>query len=184
MACLDEQGRAQLAGVNDALHLGIAAVIAAHEAHLYQALADLQLAGNDLLAVRRVLAQRLFTEAPLLVFEHLHHIVMMGGVDGGDDHCFHLGIRDQAIAVAAEGADAVLGGQIVRTPGGIGGHGHHSGAGDLLDDAAAVILADSAAADQANFQNLIQCYLLLKTFWQSPHGLPYPGKLPHSGDSR
>ena len=155
MAGLDDQGSAQLAGLNDALHLGVAAVIVTHEADLDQALADLLLAVDDLLAVLGVLRQGLLAEAPLLLGQGLHDVVMMGGVDGGDDNGLDLGILDHAIAVIAEGADAVLGGGVVCGSSHIVGDGHDGGAGHGLDDAAAVILADSAAADDTDFQNLI-----------------------------
>ena len=80
---------------------------------------------------------------------------MMGGVDGGDDNGLDLGVLDHAVAVVAEGADAVLGGGVVSGGGHIVGDGHDGSAGDGLDDAAAVIAADSAAADDTDFQNLI-----------------------------
>ena len=80
---------------------------------------------------------------------------MMGGIDGGDDNSLNLGVLDHAVAVVAEGADAVFGGGIVSGSGHIVGDGHDGGAGHGLDDAAAVILADSAAADDTDFQNLI-----------------------------
>ena len=69
----------------------------------------------------------------------LHDVVMMGGVDGGDDNGFHLGVLDHAVAVIAEGADAILGGGIVSGGGHIVGDSHDGGAGHGLDDAAAVI---------------------------------------------
>ena len=154
VAALDQQGLADLAGVDDALHLGIAAVIVTHEAHLHQTLADLLLALDDVLAVSGVLAQGLLTEAPLLLSQSLHDIVMMGGVDGGDDHGLDLGVLDHAVAVIAVGLDAVLGGGVISGGGHIVGHGHNGSTGDGLNDAAAVILADSAAADNADLQYL------------------------------
>ena len=155
VAGLDDQGTAQLAGVDDPLHLGIAPVIVAHEAHLHQTLADLLLTLDDVLAVLGVLRQGLLAEAPLLLGQGLHHVVVVGGVDGGDDHGLHVGVLDHAVAVVAVGLDAVLGGSLVGGSGHIVADGHHGGTGDSLDDAAAVILADGAAADDADFQNLV-----------------------------
>ena len=85
----------------------------------------------------------------------------MGGVDGGDDHRLDLGVEDHTVAVVAEGADAELGSRLIRSGGNIVGHGDNRGSGDSLDNAAAMILADGAAADNADFQNLIHVYTLL-----------------------
>ena len=155
VAGLDQQGSAQLTGVDDALHLGVAAVIVTHEAHLDQTLADLQLAVDDLLAVLGVLRQGLLAEAPLLLGQGLHDVVMVSGVDGGDDNGLDLGVLDHAVAVIAEGADAVLGSSVVSGSSHIVRDGHDGSAGDGLNDAAAVIAADGTAADNTNLQNLI-----------------------------
>ena len=154
VAGLDQQGSAQLAGGNDPLHFGVAAVIVTHEAHLHQTLADLLLALDDVLAVPGVLAQGLFAEAPLLLGQRFHHIVVMSRIDGGDNHGVHLRSLDHAVAIIAVGLDAVLGGSVIRSGGHIVGHGHHGRAGDGFNDSAAVILADGAAADDANSQNV------------------------------
>ena len=155
VAGLDHQGRADLAGVDDPLHLRVAPVIVAHEAHLDQPLADLQLPVDDLLAVLGVLAQGLLAEAPLLLRQGLHDIVVVGGVDGGDDHRFHAGVLNHAVAVVSIGFDAVFGGGFIGSGGYVVGHSHDGGAGDSLDDAAAVVLADGSAADDADFQNFV-----------------------------
>ena len=155
VAGLDDEGLAQLAGGDDPLHLSVAPIIVAHEAHLHQPLADLLLPADDLLAVLGVLAQGLLTEAPLLLCQSLHDVVVMGRIDGGDDHGLHLRVLDHAVAVVAIGLDAVLGGSLVGGSSHIVADGHDRGAGDRLDNAAAVILADGAAADDADFQNLI-----------------------------
>ena len=155
VAGLDHQGRADLAGVDDPLHLRVAPVIVAHEAHLDQTLADLQLPVDDLLAVLGVLAQGLFAEAPLLLRQGLHDVVVVGGVDGGNDHGFHIRVLDHAVAVVSIGFDAVFGGGFIGSGGYVVGHGHDGGAGDGLNDAAAVVLADGSAADDADFQNFV-----------------------------
>ena len=160
MAGLDDQRRADLAGLNDPLHLGIAPVIPAHEAHLHQPAADLQLPVDDLLAVLAIEAQGLLAEAPLFLGQSLHHIVVMGGVDGCDDHGFHLGVLDHTVAVIAEGTDAVLFRDSVGGSGHIVGNRYHGCAGNGVHDPAAVILTDGAAADNTDFQNLLHSELL------------------------
>ena len=81
----------------------------------------------------------------------------MGGVNGGDDDRLDLGVGDHALAIVAKGADAVLRSQIVRALGRVGADSDDRRAGNRFDDAAAVVLADGAAADQTDLQNLIQC---------------------------
>ena len=153
VAGLDEQGRAQLAGVDDALHLRVAPVVPAHEAHLDQPFADLLLPGDNLLAVPGVLAQGLLAEAPLFVFQYLHHVVVMGGVDGGDDHRLHLGVCDHAVAVVPEGTDAVPGRRLVGGGSHIVADSNHGCTGNGLNDPAAVVLPDGPAADDADFEH-------------------------------
>ena len=161
MAGLDDKRRADFAGVDDPLHLGVAPVIAAHEAHLYQAAAQLQLPADDVLAVLGVLAQGLLAEAPLLLSQGLHHIVMMGGIDGGDDHRLHLGVTDHAVTVVAVGTDAVFRGGVVGSGGHIVGHGHNGGPGDGVHDPAAMVPSNGPAADNSDFQNLFHGEFLL-----------------------
>ena len=123
----------------------------AHETHLNQPLSDFQLPVDDLLTVLGVLAQGLFAEAPLLLRQGFHDVVVVSRVNGSDDHRFHLGVFDHAVTVASIGFDAIFGSGVVRRSRHIIADRHHRGAGDGLDDTAAVVLANGSAADDANF---------------------------------
>ena len=98
VARMDHQRCAQLTGVDDALHLRIAAVIVAHEAHLQQTFAVRGFCGDDLLAVLCVLRQRLLAENVLAGLERLEHIARMARVGRGDDDSLYLGCCDQLLA--------------------------------------------------------------------------------------
>ena len=149
---MDHQGRAQLARVDDALHLGVAPVIAAHEADLQQALAVGDLGGDDLLAVGGVLGERLLAEDELAVLQALEDVARMGRVGRGDDDRLDLGRGDQLLAGLVDG-QAVLRGHLLGSRLEIVGAGDDLAAGHQLNQTADVVAADRAAADNTNFQH-------------------------------
>jgi len=62
MACVNHQGSAEFAGVDDSLHFCIAAVIVAHKANLHQTLSVCDLGSNDFFTVLGTLCKRFLTE--------------------------------------------------------------------------------------------------------------------------
>ena len=98
MRCMDHQRVAQPAAGDQFFHSRIAAVIAPHEADLYQPLAAGQLRLHNLFAVRCGLRERLFAEHILVVLEAFQHIACVRGVGRGDQHRIDLRGGDQLLA--------------------------------------------------------------------------------------
>ena len=157
---MDHQRRAQLARVDDALHLRIAAVIAAHEADLYQTLAVRELRFDDLFAVRSVLCERLFAEYVFAVCDAFQHIARMARVGRGDDDRLHLGGGDQFFAGFAGLETLILGGGFGGRLLKIVGAGHDLTARHQIVQAADMVAADRAAADDTNVQHSYLSLLL------------------------
>ena len=126
------------------------------EGNLSDMLSYLQLSVDYVLAVLSVLGQRLFAETPLLVLQCLHYIIMMSGVYGSDDYCFHFRVRYHTLAVVSEGPDAVFRGKIVRGCRNIVAYCNYRRPGHFFHDPAAVILADGSAAYYSYLKNLVQ----------------------------
>ena len=155
VAGVDHERRTQLARVDDALHLGVAAVVSAHEADLHQALAVRALGRDDLLAVGGVLCQRLFAEDVLAILEPFEHIARVRRVGGGDQDGLDVRGGDELLA-GGVGANAILGCNLVCGLLEVVGAANDFCAGHQVVQAADMVAADGAAADNTNFEHSFQ----------------------------
>ena len=153
VACVNHQRCTQLAGVDDALHLGIAAVIMAHKAHLQQTFAVRGFCGDDLLAVLCVLCQRLLAEHLLARFESLKHIACVARVGRGDNDRLHLRCCNQLLAGLVCLHAFILRRNLNRSFFKIVCTGNNLTARNKVRQASNVIAADCAATDNTNIQH-------------------------------
>ena len=153
VARVNHQRRTQLAGVDDALHLGIAAVIMAHKAHLQQTFAVRGFCGDDLLAVLCVLRQRLLAENVLAGLERLEHIACVARVGRGDNDRLHLRCCDQLLAGLVCLHAFILRRNLNRSFFKIVCTGNNLTARNNVRQASNVIAADCTAANNTNIQH-------------------------------
>ena len=153
VARVNHQRRTQLTGVDDALHLGVAAVIVAHKADLYQTLAVCGLGRDDFLAVGGTLCQRLLAEHLLARFESLEHIACVARVGRGDNDRLHLRCCNQLLAGLVCLHAFVLRRNLNRSFFKIVCTGNNLTARNNVRQASNVIAANCAAANNTNIQH-------------------------------
>ena len=160
VARMNHQRRAKLAGVDDPLHLGIAAIISAHKANLYQSLALCALGLDDFLAIVCILRKWFFAENIFAVLETFQHISGVAWIGGSDQDRMHFGSCNQLLACCVSAQTFILRRsfagsflQIIRA-------GDDLTAGNQIMQATDMVAANSTAADYTNIQ-----HSLFSPFW-------------------
>ena len=144
---------AELARINQLLDLLVAAVVAAHEADLYQMLAGCHFGIHNRLAVRCGIRQRLFAEHRLAGLNRCNDRVLVERARGGDDNGVNVRIVDGGIKVgvdlnvAARDLRALLRALFKYIA-----YGNYLRTADTVLNALDVFAANHAATDNCNFE--------------------------------
>ena len=153
MGTLDHHRRAEFAGIDQILDLLIAAVVAAHEADLYQMPAGRHLRINDCLAVRSGVSQRLFAVYRLACLDGRDNRGFVKCARRGDNNRVHIGIVDRSMVICID--LGVSTGDLCapfRTGFGNVTYCDNRSILDAVLDSFNMLAADHAAADHCNSQ--------------------------------
>ena len=161
VGALDDHRRAELAGIDQLLDLTVAAVVAAHEADLYEVLAACHLGLDDFLAVSGGVCQRLLGEYRLAGLDSGQNRTLVELTRGGNNNSVYIRIVDRFVEVGVNlGAGACNLSALLSTLLEYVAYSNDACITDAVLDAFDVFAADHAAADQCNVQVFHDKFLL------------------------
>ena len=161
VGALDDHRCAELAGVKQLLDLAVAAVVAAHEADLYEVLAAGHLGLDDFLAVSGGVCERLLGEYRLACLDGCQNRTLVELARSGDNDSVYVRVVDSFVEVSVDlGAGACDLSALLCALLEYVADCNDLRAADAVLDALDVFTADHTAADQCNVQVFHDEFLL------------------------